>query len=48
MTTGNAHDLVGLAALELLVHLDRLRRAAEQEFPQARAFVRPGFDEPEV
>ena len=30
--------------LTLLVHLDRLRRAAEKEFPKARAFVRPGFD----
>lgn len=30
--------------LELLVHLDRLRRATEQEFPHARQFVRPGLD----
>jgi hypothetical protein len=30
--------------LEILVQLDRLRRATEQEFPAARAFVRPGFD----
>jgi hypothetical protein len=30
--------------LTLLVHLDRLRRAAEKEFPDARKFVRPGFD----
>ena len=30
--------------LTLLVHLDRLRRGAEAEFPAARAFVRPGFD----
>jgi hypothetical protein len=30
--------------LEILVHLDRLRRAVEREFPEARAFVRPGFD----
>jgi hypothetical protein len=30
--------------LTLLVHLDRLRRAAEKEFPEARKFVRPGFD----
>ena len=30
--------------LTLLVHLDRLRRATEKEFPEARAFVRPGFD----
>ncbi len=32
--------------LELLLRLDRLRRAVEQEFPDARAFVRPGFDTP--
>lgn len=32
--------------LDLLVQLDRLRRAAEEEFPQARSFVRPGFDTP--
>lgn len=31
--------------LDLLVHLDRLRRRTEQEFPAARAFVRPGFDD---
>jgi hypothetical protein len=31
--------------LEILVHLERLRRKAEQVFPDARAFVRPGFDE---
>jgi hypothetical protein len=30
--------------LELLVTLDRLRRAVEQSFPKARAVVRPGFD----
>jgi hypothetical protein len=30
--------------LAMLVHLDRLRRAAEKEFPDARKFVRPGFD----
>jgi hypothetical protein len=34
--------------LEILVHLDHLRRDAEAEFPEARAFVRPGFDEPEA
>ena len=33
-----------LEALRVLAHLDRLRREAEQEFPDARAFVRPGFD----
>lgn len=34
----------GDAILDLLVQLERLRRAAEQEFPRARAFQRPGFD----
>jgi hypothetical protein len=31
--------------LPLLVHIEQLRRAAEHEFPGARTFVRPGFDE---
>ncbi len=31
--------------IDLLVHLDRLRKAIEQTFPNARAFIRPGFDE---
>lgn len=30
--------------LTMLVQLDRLRRATKQEFPEARTFVRPGFD----
>ncbi|OHB54415.1 MAG: hypothetical protein A2173_06685 [Planctomycetes bacterium RBG_13_44_8b] len=30
--------------LDILVHLDRLRRKTEAEFPNARAFIRPGFD----
>lgn len=30
--------------LDVLVHLDRLRRKTETLFPDARAFVRPGFD----
>jgi hypothetical protein len=30
--------------LDVLVHLDQLRRGIEHEFPAARAFVRPGFD----
>jgi hypothetical protein len=29
----------------LILQLERLRRHAEKEFPDARAFVRPGFDE---
>jgi len=31
--------------LDILVHLDRLRRRVEQLYPQARNFKRPGFDE---
>jgi hypothetical protein len=34
----------GDGVLDLLVHLDRLRRAAEKRFPHAREFKRPGFD----
>lgn len=30
--------------LDILIDLDRLRRQTEQAFPQARAFIRPGFD----
>jgi len=29
----------------LILQLERLRRRTEKEFPEARAFVRPGFDE---
>jgi hypothetical protein len=29
----------------MLLELERLRRGAEQAFPQARDFIRPGFDE---
>ncbi len=31
--------------LDALLHLDRLRKNAERDFPEARAFVRPGFDD---
>lgn len=34
--------------LTILAHLDRLRRAAEREFPTARAFVRAGWDTGEL
>jgi hypothetical protein len=34
--------------LDILLHLDRLRRRVESEFPAARAFVRPGFDDKKV
>lgn len=30
--------------LDILVHLDRLRRKTQALFPDARAFLRPGFD----
>lgn len=33
--------------LDILVHLDRLRRKTEAIIPDARAFVRPGFDSTE-
>jgi len=31
--------------LGIISHLERLRKRTENEFPDARAFVRPGFDE---
>jgi hypothetical protein len=31
--------------IEIISHLDCLRRRTEKKFPDARAFVRPGFDE---
>jgi len=31
--------------LDILVHLDRLRRKTESLFPDAREFIRPGFDD---
>ena len=33
--------------LDILVHLEKLRKAAEKEFPNARSFKRPGFDTPD-
>jgi hypothetical protein len=33
--------------LSIIAHLERLRNRTEAEFPDARAFVRPGFDEKE-
>ena len=32
--------------LSIIMHLDRLRRRVEKIFPEARNFIRPGFDEP--
>ena len=31
--------------LEILVHLDRLRRSVRKKFPRAKSFHRPGFDD---
>ena len=31
--------------MPMLLELERLRRGTEQLFPQARDFIRPGFDE---
>ncbi|GBD87899.1 hypothetical protein BMS3Abin03_01833 [bacterium BMS3Abin03] len=31
--------------LDIIIHLDKLRKDLEAEFPDARNFVRPGFDE---
>jgi hypothetical protein len=31
--------------LDMLVQLEKLRKSAENEFPEARSFKRPGFDE---
>jgi hypothetical protein len=31
--------------LPIMLHLEHLLRATEQEFPKAQSFVRPGFDE---
>lgn len=36
----------GDSILDLLAQLAKIRRETENLFPQARAFVRPGFDEP--
>lgn len=30
--------------IDILVHLEQLRRKVEKTFPEARAFIRPGFD----
>lgn len=32
--------------LHIIAALERLRKGIEKVFPKARAFVRPGFDEP--
>lgn len=40
----NAFPEQETTTLHLLATLQRIRRLTEQEFPQARAFIRPGFD----
>lgn len=34
--------------LDILVHLVRLRKGTEETFPNARKFIRPGFDNDEI
>ena len=31
--------------LKILIHLEKLRKVMEKGFPEARSFIRPGFDE---
>ena len=31
--------------LEILLHLDRLRRSVKRKLPKAKSFKRPGFDD---
>ena len=40
----NIFPLPGNAILDMLVHLERLRKEIEKIFPSAREFIRPGFD----
>ena len=40
----HSNNLHGEGVLEIISFLDRLRQAVEQTFPEARAFIRPGFD----
>jgi len=40
----NHYPLSDSDILDLLVHLDRIRRKVERVFPDAREFIRPGFD----
>lgn len=45
---GKLHDMFPEKSDEIisfLLHLDKLRKSVEQEFPHARAFKRPGFDD---
>jgi hypothetical protein len=43
---GNTKHISGIYnILGIIAHLDRIRNRTEADFPGARAFVRPGFDE---
>ncbi len=35
----------GQEVSDIIAFLDRLRQAVEEKFPNARSFIRPGFDE---
>jgi hypothetical protein len=38
------NNLYAESVLEIISFLDRLRQAVEETFPNARSFIRPGFD----
>ena len=40
----NHFPLYVASILKMLVHLEQLRRKVEKAFPDARTFIRPGFD----
>ena len=40
----NVFPIQGKETLDMLVHLDGLRKRVEKAFPDAREFIRPGFD----
>ena len=40
----NHFPLFNKDIMDLLLHLERLRRKVEKVFPAAREFIRPGFD----
>jgi hypothetical protein len=35
----------GQEVIDMITFLDGLRQAVEETFPNARSFIRPGFDE---
>lgn len=40
----HSYHLYAERVFEMISYLDRLRQAAEETFPNARSFIRPGFD----